>query len=576
MKLYTVWGEKLDKNNPLPEYPRPQLVRDSYFNLNGQWNYRISQTAQGEGYDGTITVPFSPECLLSGVGRVLMPEETLVYNRTFNLPEGFIKDKTFLHFGAVDYICKVTLNGVDVGGHRGGYTPFSLDVSSAVREGENTVTVSVTDPSDTGVQSRGKQKLNAGTGIWYTPQSGIWQTVWLESVNADYVHKVRFTPDIDNGRVCIEIFAGDYSEKAFTVIKLKDKTVFEAETPVNEPFFADIPDQQLWSPENPVLYDVFVTIGEDTVMSYFGMRKFSQGRDKDGNFRLMLNNEPYFYNGLLDQGYWSDGMYTPPSDEAMIYDIELAKKLGFNMLRKHIKIEPLRWYYHCDRLGMICWQDMINGGGQYKFSRIATLPFLGLGCDDSQYAKFAREDKAGRDEYYRDLADMIDTLYNSVCISLWTIFNEAWGQFDSKKVYEFVRSLDCTRTVDPASGWYDQKGMDIKSVHKYFVKYRYKKDSFRPLALSEFGGYSIQVKDHVFTDKIFGYKVFRDKDKFMKAFGKLYLGQIVPALKKGLAACVYTQLSDVESEINGLVTYDRKVVKVDPVKTAEICKLLKL
>lgn len=564
MKIMTVWGENLNREQPLPEYPRPQMVRDSYINLNGVWKYAINKTGERpKNYDSEIVVPFCPECVLSGVEKIVTPEDTLLYYREFEVPKGFIKGNEFLNFGAVDYLSKVYLNDTLIGEHRGGYNSFSLNATGVLKEGKNSLYIEVTDPSDTGVQARGKQVLKGG-GIWYTPSSGITQTVWLESAPAVYIQKIKLNPDIDKGVIGVTVFTNGESQNCTVNIVEHGQIIAKASIKAGIKEEIAVPDFKVWSPENPYLYDLEITCGSDKIKSYFGMRKFGIGSDSKGYLRFMLNNKPYFHNGLLDQGYWSDGMYTAASDEALIYDIKLTKDLGFNMLRKHIKVEPLRWYYHCDRLGVICWQDALNGGGKYSFATIGLLPFIGVKLDDTKYAKFAREDEQGREEYYKDLDEMVDSLYNTVSISLWTIFNEGWGQFDSKKVYDHLRALDDTRIIDPASGWHDQGGLDVLSEHCYFVKYKIHADKFnRPVALSEFGGYSHQVKGHVYSDKVFGYKVFKDRSKLNESYKKLFEKQIIPAFNKGLCATVYTQLSDVESEINGLVTYDRKNVKFD-------------
>lgn len=564
MKIKTKWGERLDINNPLPEYPRPQFERDSFINLNGVWNYLISkkQMEISDSYEGKIVVPFSPESQLSGVERIVKPDDFLYYERNFDLPEEFIKGRVILNFGAVDYIAKVYINGKLAGSHKGGYNPFSFDITDYIVIGKNTISLTVTDPSNKGVQCRGKQTLRPG-GIWYTPQSGIWQTVWLESVPLTYIEKVKITPDIDNSLVKITVSTNVNPEREAKIIICDGETVV-CETPYEngvETLIA-IENQKLWSPESPHLYDVVLVCDDDMVRSYFGMRKYSYGRDKDGFMRLMLNNKPYFHKGLLDQGYWSDGLLTPPSDDAMIYDIQLIKDLGFNMLRKHIKVEPMRWYYHCDKIGIIVWQDMVSGGSAYNPLCTMIFPNLHIMIPDSHYCFFARSNKEGRDEYTRQYFEMIDNLYNCVSIGMWVPFNEGWGQFDSAWFSERTKEFDSTRTIDSASGWHDQ-GMDAKSIHCYFRPFIMPRKKDRPVLLSEYGGYSHQIKGHVYSNKIFGYRVYKDNQSLNKAYEKLIEKQIVPAIKKGLTASVYTQLSDVENEINGLVTYDRRIVKLN-------------
>ena len=551
------------------------MKRESFLNLNGLWDYAIyPKTARFEGYQGDIVVPFSPETLLSGVRRTVTPADALYYRRRF--PFKKTSDRVLLHFGAVDYECRVCLNGAVLGTHKGGYTPFSFDITDTVAEGENELTLRVTDPSETGSQASGKQTSKRGN-IWYTPQSGIWQTVWIEEVPANYIAGLRLTPDIDAGELKVEITAaGDFSPVTARV--LEDGAVKTELTSETSAFSVPLDSFRLWSPEDPFLYGLTLTMGEDTVESYFGMRKFSVGKDEKGFSRLMLNNEPYFQNGLLDQGYWSDGMYTAPSDEALIYDIRTMKDLGFNMLRKHIKIEPLRWYYHCDRLGMLVWQDMINGGAPVDQAVVAAIPGAGLAFGTKKvgilndgprnYKRFARADAAGRAEYYTDAGQMIDLLYNCVSLALWVPFNEGWGQFDALKACAFFREKDPTRPIDHASGWHDQGGGDINSFHIYFTPFFFPKhdnNDDRVIALTEFGGYSMQTPGHVFNkDKFFGYRKYYSKEKLGAAIKTLYLKRLKPLIgEKGLSALVYTEVSDVEDETNGFLTFDREVLKVD-------------
>lgn len=554
--MKTIWGETLDKNNILQEYPRPQMVRDSYLNLNGLWSYAITDTDRlPDQFDGEILVPFSPECELSGVSRTLLPTQTLWYRRSFSLPEGFHKGRVLLHFGAVDQTATVYVNGKEVCSHVGGYTPFSADITDCLRT-KNLLLVKVRDVSDTSWHSRGKQRSRRG-GIWYTAQSGIWQTVWMESVPQEYIRALRITPLFDESAVELTVLSDSTNSCRAEVGNIS--VDFSANQPTKLKMESFIP----WTPEQPQLYDLTVTMGEDWVQSYFGMRKFSAELDNKGVKRLFLNNKLYFHNGLLDQGYYSDGMYTAPSDEAMVFDIQTAKDMGFNMLRKHIKIEPLRWYYHCDRLGMLVWQDMINGGGQYKAWTISSPLITGVHFNDHKYKRFAREDAQGREQYYTELAEMIQHLYNTVSIAMWVPFNEGWGQFDAKGAVKRIQALDTTRTIDHASGWHDQYLGEIKSLHVYFKKYRFKRDWLgRAVVLSEFGGYNYRVSGHSFNDRDFGYKRFKTADELLNALKNLYQNEIKPAKEQGLSATVYTQLTDVEDELNGLITYDRKVLKL--------------
>ena len=567
--MLTPWGEALDREHPLPEYPRPQLRRNSYLNLNGIWEYAITKTAEKPAaMQGEIVVPFSPETPLSGVGHILQPDEYLWYRRSVTLPEDFFRGgRLLLHFGAVDQRCTVWVNGQEAGSHTGGYLPFALDVTELIEGDAFTLELRVTDPTDTGSLSRGKQRLK-NTGIWYTPQSGIWQTVWMECVPENYLRSLRITPKPEENAVHIRLEADDPAMAAVTICR-DGGIIAEGQTDENGESTLTIPAEELrlWSPENPFLYDVSIVLpGGDRVESYFGMRSFGIGKDEKGLPRLLLNGKPYFQNGLLDQGYWSDGYYTAPSDEALIHDIAEMKRLGFNMLRKHIKVEPLRWYYHCDRLGMLVWQDMMNGGESYSPLSIYVFSNLGLRVKDDRYRYFSRSDEAGRTHYYEELGQMIDLLYNTVSLALWVPFNEGWGQFDALKAAEFIRKRDDTRPIDHASGWYDQGGGDIKSIHWYFRPYHHKQPpkEQRPICLTEYGGYNCAVPGHCWGEGAeFGYKKIADPAEFNRAFQKLMEEQIIPAKERGLAAAVYTQVSDVEGERNGLLTYDRKVCKAN-------------
>lgn len=563
--LMTKWGEDLNKNCPLSEYPRPQFKRDSYLNLNGIWQCEFCESEEiPSKFSYDIVVPFSPETPLSGVNRMLKSNEYLIYNKKFDLPDDFNKGKVFVHFGAVDQIAKVYLNGRFVGVHHGGYTPFSFEVSHLIQE-HNTLNVVVRDLTEKNEYSRGKQKTNRG-GIWYSAQSGIWQTVWLESTPNEYIPNVRITPDLDNQTVTFE------ADENITVQKL----IYDGEN-----LIADTTDTVVklenvkeWSPENPFLYDVVFKYKDDEVHSYFGMRKFSVGTDDNGMPRLMLNNKPYFMNGLLDQGYYPDGFLTPPSNEAMEFDVKSIKNLGFNMLRKHIKIEPMLWYHYCDVNGIIVWQDMINGGGNYGLE-VSALPFVGINLDDSNYNTFKRTSLEARKLYYKELEEMIAALYNCPCIAMWVPFNEGWGQFDSNYAYTLVKAMDNTRIVDSASGWHDRGQTDVISKHIYFTPIKVHSGS-KPWCLTEFGGLSTRVKGHTFNNKMFGYKIFNSKQGLTKAYKNLFEKTIIPQIKDGLSATVYTQVTDVEDELNGLFTYDRKVQKIDTEVLKSINERVKL
>ena len=555
--MLTKWGEALDRERPLQKYPRPTLRRESYLNLNGMWDCAFTRSGEEpEEYEREICVPFPPESELSGVGRILQPGEYLWYRRRFELPEGFNRGRVLLHFGAVDQCARVWLNGEDVCAHTGGSLPFSADITELLREGANTLVVRVTDDTDRSWRTRGKQKLKPG-GIWYSPVSGIWQTVWCESVPVNYITSLFITPRLEDGAV--ELFVG--GEGAVRAEVEGETYEFAA----GESALIKLKDVRPWTPEDPYLYRFTLALGEDRAESYFALRSVAVGEDSRGVRRLLLNGKPYFMNGLLDQGWWPDGLYTAPSDEALAFDIAAAKAMGFNTLRKHVKVEPARWYYHCDRLGMLVWQDMPNGGGSYSALTVSAPLLTGAHSRDDKYAKFARRDERGRREFREELLDMVSHLYNQPSIVMWVIFNEGWGQFDSDALAASVAEIDPTRVIDRASGWHDQGTGELRSIHLYFDDYKYKPDKAgRCVILSEFGGYSLPVPGHAATDKPFGYKKFREADKYRRALTLLYDGQIRPACMKGLAAAIYTQLTDVETELNGLITYDRRVLKLAP------------
>jgi len=570
INLSTRWGKNIDKNNILKEYPRPHLVRDSYYNLNGEWEYIINKDSHPEDYTGSILVPFSPEAALSGVGRVVMPDEFLHYRKVFSLPEGFRKDRVILHFGAVDQECRVFLNGIQLGAHKGGYLPFSFDISQELKAGENVLTLCVSDKTERSPHARGKQKLikkGRFGSLFYTPSSGIWKTVWLESVPCEYITEVKITPLFDQSKVRFQIFAGEASSLIGLQILDGGNVIAEAELKAGQETDVAFDSFIAWTPDHPHLYDVKVTCGEDRVRSYFGMRKFSRSKDRRGIWRFYLNNRPFFFNGVLDQGYWPDGLMTAPSDEALIYDIKKMKELGYNTIRKHIKIEPERFYYHCDRLGMAVWQDMPNGGGDYNMVFVTYLPNawrrFGRIIRDHHYSIFKREDEEGRKQYYDDLQGMIRHLYHYPSIAVWVPFNEGWGQFDAAKATGCIRDIDDSRLINEACGWFDQKGGDMYSIHNYIGKLKVSPQKDRVTALTEFGGYAYPVPEHMACEKVFGYQNYASSEELTANYRQLIEAMISPNLARGLCSAIYTQLSDIEEEINGLMTYDREVDKME-------------
>lgn len=565
IQLTSRWGKQVDVKNPLSEYPRPNLVRDSFMSLNGEWDYCINQNKEVTEYDGKIVVPFSPETALSGVRRIVMPEDYLHYRKIFMLPNGFKKNRVLLHFGAVDQECSIYLNGQLLGEHIGGYLAFHFDITEVLAEGENVLTLCVKDWTEQKPHARGKQKLVRKGGmssLFYTPQSGIWKTVWLESVAEEYIESLKITPMYDDASVKIKVNVKGEQTKAKICVSDGENLVAETEINVQEEAKIALNEFIPWTPENPHLYDLKITYGQDEVSSYFGMRKFSTGKDKNGILRFYMNNKPFFFNGVLDQGYWPESLLTAPTEEALEYDIVKLKELGYNTIRKHIKIEPDRFYYLCDKLGMIVWQDMPNGGGDYNLLHVMYLTnvfgWYGRKIKDNHYKMFARRDEAGRRQYYEDLKGMIEQLYNFPSIAVWVPFNEGWGQFDANKATELIRNLDHTRLVNEACGWFDQKGGDMYSIHNYLRKLKVGPQKDRVVALTEFGGYAFPISGHLACEKEFGYKNYKTKEELTAGYKRLWEEEIYPNLKQGLSSAIYTQTSDIEEEINGLMTYDRE------------------
>ena len=562
--LKTRWARDVSPANALPEYPRPQMVRKEWMNLNGLWDYAIvdKEAAVPEKFDGKILVPYPVESALSGVMKRVGDNNKLWYRRTFQLSPAFEGKRTLLHFGAVDWQTTVTVNGKHVGAHRGGYDPFTFDITDALKPaGEQEIIVSVWDPTDSGPQPRGKQ-VNKPGGIFYTPVTGIWQTVWMEPVNPLYVTALRATPNIDESSVEIEpqLAPSDHSFEIQVSARIGEKYVLCLGQKVEKgkagtPLIMPLTSFNRWTPESPTLYEIRVTILEDgkevdSVDSYYAMRKISVAKDDKGIPRLMLNNKPVFQMGPLDQGFWPDGIYTAPTDEALKYDIEVTKKLGFNMTRKHVKVEPDRWYYWCDKLGLLVWQDMPAGD-------------KGVGPGKGEIQK----DPAAAKEFEGELKAMIDALRNHPCIVQWVVFNEGWGQYDTVRLTDWVKQYDPSRLVDCASGWNDMPAGDVHDMHKYPAPGMFPVEEKRASVLGEYGGLGLPIEGHMWEKKTWGYKVMTDPAQLTKKYVN-FARMLADLEKKGLCAAVYTQITDVETEANGLLTYDRALIKPDADKIA--------
>ena len=569
--LYTAEGERL-KNAPdeIPwtAYPRPHLERSSFLCLNGTWEFCTVKRGGAPAYDERIRVPFVPQSVLSNVGRAISQKETLCYRRSFDLPEEFLGGRVLLHFGAVDQIAEISVNGQHLLHHEGGYEHFSVEITDVMKKA-NVVEVAVTDHLDDHVLPYGKQKEKRG-GMWYTPIAGIWQTVWLECVPANYIRELSFVTDLTGATLTVEM-SGEHADGAVALQLPGEERVYPVR---NGSARIDVPDPILWSPENPHLYRVTVTVGEDRVSSYFALRTL-EIKDMNGVQRLCLNGKPYFFHGLLDQGYFSDGIFLPASPKGFEEDVLLAKRHGFNMLRKHIKIEPECFYYDCDRLGMVVFQDMVNNG-DYSFLRDTVLPTVGI---KRMNDRRMHRHKATRAAFLDGMKKMVAQLRHHPSICYWTIFNEGWGQFDHAAAYRMLKELDDTRFIDSVSGWFVPKNdadfaSDVESHHVYFKPVKLPKGK-RPVVLSEFGGYSHRVLEHSFNQKgNYGYRTFASPEAFADAFEDLYRNEVLPAVRQGLCAAVYTQLTDVEDETNGLITYDRRVEKINSDRTKQIAERL--
>ena len=566
-RIRTAWSEEIDPQNVLPEYPRPQMVRSEWKNLNGLWNYAIRPLGeQPAAFDGEILVPFAVESSLSGVGERLGSKNELWYERTFEISPKWNGKRILLHFGAVDWKADVWVNGISVGSHTGGYTPFSFDITAALAKGENTLRVRVWDPTDEGYQPRGKQ-VNNPNGIWYTPVSGIWQTVWLEAVPQQYIREVRTTPDLDRKTFRVEVPVCNAQPGDLVEVTLYDggAEVASARALNGATVELTLADPKCWSPDSPFLYDMKVALLRngrliDAVESYAAMRKFSALRDKNGILRLALNNKPLFQFGPLDQGWWPDGLYTAPTDEALAFDVIKTKELGYNMIRKHVKVEPARWYYHCDKAGMIVWQDMPNGdqGPQWQMHSY----FTGEECHRSAESEAC---------YRKEWKEIIDYLYSFPSIGVWVPFNEAWGQFKGPEIAEWTKAYDPSRLVNPASGGNHYLTGDILDLHHYPQPKMTLLDTNRATVLGEYGGIGLVIPDHVWVKNRdnWGYTRFNSPKEVTDEYAR-YADELLRLIGCGFAAAVYTQTTDVEVEVNGLMTYDRKVVKVEEERIREI------
>ena len=555
--LYTLRGEEIGEN-PWQMYPRPQLKRESYVNLNGLWDFTVSAgDAFPWKYDRQILVPFCPESLLSGIGEHFPEDSRLWYRRKFTLPEGFRKERVLLHIGAADQSLICYVNQKEIGAHFGGYEAMTFDITDALQE-ENTLELRCRDDLRFHDYPYGKQSLKRG-GMWYTPVSGIWQTVWLESVSERYIESLDIRVTLESAAITVTpALEGKVIVEGKEYPLVDGKTVVAPENP------------RLWSPEDPYLYHFAVETECDRVESYFALRTV-EIKEANGMPRLCLNGKPYFFHGLLDQGYWSDGIYTPASPEGFEEDILKMKELGFNTLRKHIKIEPELFYYACDRLGMVVFQDMVNNG-DYSFFRDTALPTIGI---QKWNDKKMHRDASIRKHFLAGMESTVKQLKNHPCIVYWTIFNEGWGQFDGSAAYETLKKLDSSRIIDTTSGWFRGAKTDVDSRHIYFTPWSALQPSDKPLVLSEFGGYAYAVEGHLFNpDKAYGYKTCKTEADFRTALSELYITKVLPAVERGLCAAIITQVSDVEDEINGMLTYDRRVNKADPVAMGQIARAL--
>lgn len=575
-KIRTAWADKIDVANVHPEYPRPIMEREQWQNLNGLWDYAIKKRGEAtpSSFDGKILVPFAIESSLSGVGKTVGEENELWYRHSFSVPEAWGTDDVLLNFGAVDWKADIWVNGVKVGSHTGGFTPFSLNITQAIdRQGRNELVVRVWDPTDKGTQPRGKQ-VSKPEGIWYTPVTGIWQTVWIEPVPATHIESLRILPDIDARTLTVGVAkTGCANTLAEVIVKDNGTIVATGKSIGCNPVEVNMPaDMKLWSPDAPNLYDLEVNLYSngrkiDSVKSYAAMRKFSTTRDKNGIVRFTLNNRPIFHFGPLDQGWWPDGLYTAPSYEALIYDVDKTKDWGFNMIRKHIKVEPATWYTYCDRKGIIVWQDMPSGDSNPEWQR-------------HRYFDGIEKQRTPESEqqYRKEWKEIMDCLYSYPCIGVWVPFNEAWGQFKTREIAEWTKAYDPSRLVNPASGGNFYTCGDILDLHNYPNPAMYLYDAQRANVLGEYGGIGRVVKGHLWTpDRNWGYVQFNSEKEVTDQYVK-YAEELLKLVDRGFTGAVYTQTTDVEVEVNGFMTYDRKVIKLNEKRIRDIntrlCKSL--
>jgi len=555
----TPWAEKVSQELPHNYYPRPQMKRPNWKNLNGQWDYAIRPRSEDapQQYDGKILVPFPAESALSNVEKKVGAENRLHYHRTFESPKRGDSDRVLLHFGAVDWQATVYVNGEKIGQHEGGFDPFSFDITEALNDGENDIKVAVWDPTDSGPQPIGKQRHNP-EGIWYTAVTGIWQTVWLERVPAVYIDSLDIRPDLDGKELQLVVNAANtQSGMAKVEVVSNGAVVAEASGPAGEAISIPMPQVEAWSPDNPKLYDLRISLaGGDKVESYCGFRTIEIGKAADGITRLLFNGEPLFQYGPLDQGWWPDGLYTAPTEEALRYDLEITQKLGFNMVRKHVKVEPARWYEMCDRMGLIVWQDMPNGDSH-------------IGPNDPDI----KRTKESGEIYERELKALIHSLDNHPSIVMWVPYNEGWGQWDTARITDYTRELDATRIVNAASGWTDRGTGDVHDIHHYPAPSIPPLEEKRAVVLGEFGGLGLPLEGHTWQSADnWGYKSYENQEDLEAAY-RVMMGQLRLLVGEGLSAAVYTQTTDVEVEVNGLMTYDRRILKL-PMELAELHKRL--